>query len=206
MLPVDLIDSGELKTAIKSLNDTKALPEKIKVGGKSKEDQVTDFVNAINKMIEEDGAEETAAVLPNDVVNLYNLLVGDEEEKEVQEAGGETEAVKTEEAPKEEAPKKEKKTTKPKEEAPKEEKKRTFPIVPPSVIRPRIIDLIKEGKHTQNEIVDIMIKEFPKKAKSTFVTYINDGKSEKYCKNLTQNEKIKVKVDPETKILSFIEL
>jgi len=207
MLGIDLIDNAELKSAIKSLNDSNVLDEKIKVGGKSKEEQVKLFIDGITKLIEEDGLEMVSNELPGDVIELFNLIMADEEDATEKSKGEIDEEINTPV----ETPVKTKKTeatskpTKEKEkiETKKETKPHTLPLVPPSVIRPRLIALVKEGKYTQAQIVDIMVKEFPEKAKSTFVTYLNDGKSEKYFMNLDKEGKKQIKVNPDTKIMSW---
>ena len=42
--------------------------------------------------------------------------------------------------------------------------------------------LIKSGKHTQKDLVELAVKEFPKLTKSTFQTFLTDGKNPKYSK------------------------
>ena len=42
--------------------------------------------------------------------------------------------------------------------------------------------LIKSGKYTQKDLVELAVKEFPKLTKSTFQTFLTDAKNKKYSK------------------------
>lgn len=74
-----------------------------------------------------------------------------------------------------------------KEEEPKEEKKEKKPSDPgkKTSLTEKIeffTPLIKSGKYTQKDLVELAVKQFPKLTKSTFQTFLTDGKNVKYSK------------------------
>lgn len=103
---------NELKKAIKAFNELEFVEEKIKIVGVKKEDLYEKFLTAIEDVVD-DHEEE----LPEEVIEVYNVLAGTGEEEE------ETEEKEEEEEEEEEKPKKEKK----KEAAKGKDKKETKP-------------------------------------------------------------------------------
>jgi len=77
--------------------------------------------------------------------------------------------------------------TEKKEEEPAEEKKEKKPAEPgkKTTLAEKIdffTPLIKSAKYTQKDLVELAVKEFPKLTKSTFQTFLTDGKNDKYSK------------------------
>lgn len=47
---------------------------------------------------------------------------------------------------------------------------------------PYLADLIQKGKHTQKELVEMCVSEFPHLRKATFQTVLTDSRNPRYCK------------------------
>lgn len=77
MIAADKIDFAKLKEAVKELNASGLVEESIKTVGTGKEALATLFGDTIDAM-----NEETAAQLPEAVVDMYNALFSDEVEEE----------------------------------------------------------------------------------------------------------------------------
>lgn len=109
MKPIKEIEMGDLRSAVKALNDSGLLAEKIRVAGVKKEEivkQFTDNLEALGEKVE----------LPAPVVDFYNILYADEAE--------DLEPSSDPEPEKEEEPEpKEKKEEQPKAERKKETRK-----------------------------------------------------------------------------------
>lgn len=133
MLPIEAIDIGELKEAVKLLNNSGLAPDKIKVIGLSKENMVKKFTEQVFAVPDEKGDE-----LPDDVINLYNSIMETDKAD-----GGEAQAAAP--VPAAPAPEKKEKTAAPakkekpaaaekKEKVPKEKKvKEPKPDEPKSI-------------------------------------------------------------------------
>lgn len=154
MKDLEEIKMGDLRGAVKALNDTGLLEEKIRVAGVKKEEIVEKFTKTIEAM--EDGAE-----LPGTVVDFYNDLYSDE-------ADGDPDP----------EPEPEKEKAKSKKETKKAPAKKASPAA--TERRNFIAGLIKQKKFTKKDIVAQTMEKFPQFAKATISTEITDGQNEKY--------------------------
>lgn len=164
MKNLEKINMGELRGAVKALNDSKVIEEKLKVAKIKKEDIVKNFTTAIESL-DEEGQEN----LPKKVIVFYNDLYEDESEESEEKKDKKTKTTKATTAKASGKGKTVKKTTEKKASKPNE--RREF-----------ITSLLQTKKYTQTEIIEKTLSKFPQYAKSTITTELCDGKNPKYNK------------------------
>jgi hypothetical protein len=169
MKSVDEVNGKELKAVCKSLNDAKIVDNVRYIGVKLPTILET-FVEAVENI-----PEENADNIPDDVIDFYNDLIGDEVEGDDPNQGDVEEPVaeEPEEEPVEEEPKKEKKPKK---------KKSVVGIRVGRTVYPEFADYEKslrgEGPETPTNYLDLIFLDgaTPQEVVDLFAEFVKDNK------------------------------